>query len=78
MLRRDHVSRIALVTDASHMPRALGAFERNGLFVVPAPIGYVRAEHNDLMEWLPSTGGLQDSHGVLREWLALQVARLTN
>lgn len=77
LLKRDGVSRIALVTDASHMPRALAAFERNGLVVVPAPTAYVLPERNNLIEWLPSAAGLQDSHGVLREWLALQVARLT-
>ena len=38
-LRRS-TNRIALVTDAVHMPRARRAFELAGLAVIPAPTGY--------------------------------------
>ena len=74
MLKRDGVTRIALVTYASHMPRAAAAFEHAGLIVAPAPTGYLRPERTALLEWVPSASGLEDSAGVLREWLALQVA----
>jgi uncharacterized SAM-binding protein YcdF (DUF218 family) len=76
LLKRDGVQRIALVTDAWHMPRSVGAFERTGLTVVAAPMGYVLPEQPDLLEWMPSADGLMDSHKVLHEWLGLGVARL--
>lgn len=75
MLQRDSIRRVVLVTDALHMPRSVLAFERTGLLVVPAPTGYILPGHTDLLEWLPSASGLQDSQQVLREWLALAVAR---
>ena len=75
LLRKDNVQRIALVTDATHMPRALEAFKLAGLDVTPAPTGYVLAEQSDLLEWLPSAYGLLESQLVLREWLAWAVAR---
>lgn len=75
LLLRDGVRRIALVTDARHMPRAVAAFERAGLEVTPAVTGYVVPEQMALIEWLPSAYGLMASQQVLREWLALAVAR---
>ena len=70
LLKRDGVSRIALVTDAWHMPRAAAQFERQGFAVTPAPTGYVLPYRSGLLEWLPSASGLQASHDVLREYLA--------
>lgn len=76
LLQRDGVQRIALVTDAWHMPRAVAAFEQAGLTVTPAPMGFVRPIESALLQWLPSARGLLASQQVLREWLALTVARL--
>ena len=73
LLHQDGVQRIALVTDAWHMPRAAAAFERAGLSVTPAPMGFVRASERGLLEWLPSARGLLASQQVLREWLALAI-----
>jgi uncharacterized SAM-binding protein YcdF (DUF218 family) len=67
--------RIALVTDAWHMPRAVLAFERAGLTVTPAPMGQVQPAQHNLMEWVPSASGLMVSQQVLREWLALAAGR---
>lgn len=75
LLLKDGVQRIALVTDAWHMPRAVAAFERAGLLVVPAPMGYVLPVESELLEWMPSAHGLLASCQVLREWLALAVGR---
>jgi uncharacterized SAM-binding protein YcdF (DUF218 family) len=69
------VRRIALVTDSWHMPRAVLAFERAGFEVVPAPTGFPAAQTRLLLRWLPSTEGLTLSRQVLREALALQLAR---
>ena len=74
LLRHSGVQRIALVTHAWHMPRAVAAFEKTGLAVTPAPMGYALAGPGWLA-WLPSPGGLQASHLVLKEWLALALGR---
>jgi uncharacterized SAM-binding protein YcdF (DUF218 family) len=76
LLQRGGVQRIALVTDAWHMPRALALFEQTGLQVTPAPMGFVRPIESAVLQWLPSARGLLASQQVLREWLALMVARL--
>jgi uncharacterized SAM-binding protein YcdF (DUF218 family) len=73
---RDGVRRIALVTDAIHMPRAAAAFRRAGFEVVPAPTAFPRAEQRELLEWLPSARGLVTCRYVLREWLGALVARV--
>jgi uncharacterized SAM-binding protein YcdF (DUF218 family) len=75
LLQHDGVQRIALVTDAWHMPRALAAFERAGLGVTPAPMGFVLPVDRDLLQWMPSAYGLLASQQVLREWLALGIGR---
>jgi uncharacterized SAM-binding protein YcdF (DUF218 family) len=69
LLRKDGVTRIALVTHAWHMPRAQRAFEQAGLTVVPAPMGYTEAVHSPGLEWLPSEHGLRNSRQILRELL---------
>ena len=75
MLARDGVQRIALVTDAAHMPRAQAAFQNAGLMVMPAPTGYVLPVQAATLEWLPSAYGLWSSRQVIHEWLGLVVSR---
>lgn len=75
LLRRDGVRRIALVTDAIHMPRAAAAFRRVGFEVVPAPTDFPRPERSAILEWLPSSPGFVACRHVLREWLGGLVAR---
>ncbi|RZJ24307.1 MAG: YdcF family protein [Haliea sp.] len=69
------MTRIALVTDAWHIPRAALEFRRAGFEVLPAPTGYAVARERPVLEWLPSAHGLAMSRQVVREWLGLQVAR---
>ena len=71
MLKGDGVQRIALVTDAWHLPRAVAAFERAGFTVSPAPTAFVLPRDRTVLRWLPSAYGLQTSYNVLRECLAL-------
>ena len=70
------VRRIALVTDAWHMPRSTLYFQRAGFEVVQAPTGFVRPVYDTLLEWLPSAYGLTQSRHVLRDWVGLQMARI--
>ena len=75
LLKKDGVQRIALVTDASHMPRSVMAFERAGFAVTPASTAYVLPARNSLLEWLPSASGLQASQQILHEWLGILAGR---
>ncbi len=75
LLQKDGVQRIALVTHAWHMPRSVLAFERAGFTVTAAPMGFILPSQNGVLEWLPSSDGLDASRVVLKEWLALRIAR---
>lgn len=73
LLQPQGITRIALVTHAWHMPRSIAHFKRAGFEVLPAPMGFVERRERPLLEWLPSSEGLNESRRVLREWLALRL-----
>jgi uncharacterized SAM-binding protein YcdF (DUF218 family) len=74
LLRPDGVGRIALVSDAWHLPRATLHFRAAGLDVLPAPTGFPASVERPILEWLPSPHGLALSRHALREWLGRLVA----
>jgi uncharacterized SAM-binding protein YcdF (DUF218 family) len=74
LLAHDGVQRIALVTHSWHMPRAVQAFERAGFHVTPAPTSFTLPQQRSLLEWMPSSYGMQSSREILREWLGMRVA----
>lgn len=65
------IARIALVTHAYHMPRAVLAFSQAGFHVLPAPIGFVEYAASSSLEWLPSAEGVRHNRNLLREAIAL-------
>lgn len=67
-LKVQQISRIALVTDAVHMPRAQRAFELAGLAVVSAPTGYTAQRPFAPYQLVPGPAALLHSHVALREW----------
>lgn len=67
------IRRIALVSQAWHLPRAQRLFEAQGFEVVPAPTGFIQPSGQAWLRWVPDAGSLQDSRAVLREWLALRL-----
>lgn len=74
ILSGQSIGKIFLVTHAVHMPRAIYAFEKTGLKVTPAPIGYLQdtfKNANVFQKWLPSVEALQISRTALHEWLGL-------
>lgn len=75
ILAESDVSKIALVTDAIHMPRAKLAFEGAGMTVLPAPTGF-STDSPGLGLNLPSASALNQSAYAIREWLAWSLARL--
>lgn len=77
LLRQDGINRIALVSHAWHLPRAVAAFEDAGLRVLPAPTAYIQTESRGALEWLPSGEGLYNSRNVWREYLGIRLSSLT-
>lgn len=67
--------RVALVTSAYHMPRALQLAARAGLNVGAFPTDYQEVPEVRLPwdNWLPSIGGLSQSNLALREIVALNL-----
>lgn len=75
MLKKDGVTRIALVTHASHMPRALNEFRSAGLTALAAPTHFLEPELGMGLDWFPSGQGLRNTRRVVHEWLGLLVQR---
>ena len=76
MLKREGVTRIALVTDALHMPRAMTEFEPTGLEVTPATMGYALPTKSSVLQWLPSVDGLAGSTRLIHEVLGRLTAKM--
>ena len=69
MLRQAGVTRILLVTDAIHMPRAAMVFRQTGLEVTPAPTHFLSRKPLSPMDFLPAGEGLRRSNYALHEWV---------
>lgn len=75
LLRAAGVTRILLVTDATHMPRAVRSFSATGLDVVPAPT-FLTSRPAGVRYWIPGSGTLDDVSYALHEWLGMVWYRL--
>ncbi len=71
LLQQDGVHRIALVTHAWHLRRAVPQFEAQGLEVIPAGVGFSSTRIDDVFDLLPTPAGLRDSTFALHEWLGI-------
>jgi uncharacterized SAM-binding protein YcdF (DUF218 family) len=71
LLRNEKITAIVLVTDASHMSRAVKAFENQGMEVHAAPTGHRGGQggHAGVIDWLPSSKALDKSRIALHELL---------
>ncbi len=76
LLRDAGIARIALVSQAWHLPRAVALFEAQGLQVIAAPIGFATRPPSVFVQALPSAGALNNSTLALHEWLGRLVNRL--
>lgn len=70
MLKREGVTRVALVTDAIHMPRSRQAFEAAGLEVIACPTAYAGQRQFAMYQLVPGPIALQLSNYALREWVS--------
>ena len=75
LFKQDGITRVAVVTDALHMPRAMLEFGRTGLTALPAPTGFILPTRSAVLQWLPSAEGITDSTRIIHEVLGLQAAR---
>jgi uncharacterized SAM-binding protein YcdF (DUF218 family) len=64
------LTRVLLVTDAYHMPRARRAFAVAGLTPIAAPTGYIGRAAFRLPHLVPNAEALRVSNLALREWVA--------
>lgn len=71
LLAEAGVERLYVVTHYWHMPRAMAAFRKLGLEVVPAPMGFARIAPDPFSpRWLmPTSGALHASATALHEWV---------
>ncbi len=76
VLKAAGVKRIALVSHAWHLPRALELFERQGLEVLAAPTAYSTPGPSLFARALPSAFALNQSSMALHEWLGVLVQRV--
>ena len=69
-LKAAGLSRVALVTDAVHMPRSRQVFESTGLEVIACPTAYAGQRPFAPYQLVPGAAALQLSQGALREWVS--------
>lgn len=69
ILLRENMRRIALVSHAWHLPRAVPLFAAEGLEVTPAPTAFTTASPSEVENWLPSANALRKSQLALHEML---------
>jgi uncharacterized SAM-binding protein YcdF (DUF218 family) len=63
------VSRIVLVTRATHLPRSVQEFIAAGIQVVPAPVGMLARRELGIYRFVPSPDALLRTHSALYELL---------
>jgi len=71
LLKQAGVQRIALVSHAWHLHRAVPLFESQGLNVIPAGIQFSSVHVDSIFGVLPTPVGLRDSTFALHEWLGI-------
>jgi uncharacterized SAM-binding protein YcdF (DUF218 family) len=54
ILKSEGITRVLVVTHASHLPRALPAFERAGMIAIAAPTSFTPNQPQTIFTWLPS------------------------
>jgi len=69
MLRADGIVHILLVTDAIHMPRAMGAFAGTGMQATAAPTLFTSRGVTRFTDFLPGASPLMLSTYAMREWI---------
>ena len=69
LLKRHGIERIALISQAWHLPRAIKLFKQQSLTVYAAPTGYTHEDNEPVICWLPKASALDKSAIALKEYL---------
>jgi uncharacterized SAM-binding protein YcdF (DUF218 family) len=69
ILRKEKIKTIYLVTHFWHMPRAKAIFEKEGVQVVEAPMGYYQKSQFTPLDFYPSSEGFQRTRWIFHEIL---------
>ncbi len=69
ILKKEGIKTIYLVTHFWHMPRAKVQFEKQGLKVIEAPMGFYQKEQYTPMDFCPSSEGMERSRWIWHELL---------
>lgn len=69
ILKEHGITRVAIISQAWHLPRAIQLFKQQGLTVYPAPIGYTKEDNEPIIRWLPKASALDKSSMALKEYL---------
>lgn len=76
LLKADAVSRIVLVTQATHMRRSVHEFTEAGIEVVPAPVGVLAPRDFGILHYVPNPDALLRAHAAIYELLGEPVRAL--
>ena len=72
LLLEHHIQHVYLVTNAWHMPRSVAIFQRSGIHVTPAPMGYyVYGPGYAFISLLPNIHALMASSVALHEYIGM-------
>jgi uncharacterized SAM-binding protein YcdF (DUF218 family) len=71
ILKQEGIAHIYLVTHFWHMPRAQAVFEKYGLKVTPAPMGFYQKDQFHPLDFYPSTAGIERMRLIWSEALGL-------
>jgi len=66
--------KLIVVSTATHIPRAVGMFELQGIHAIAAPTNYlIRAGNVEDKPWWPKVKNMDNLHSVIKEYLAMAV-----
>ena len=71
LLSGDGIRRVALVTHAWHLRRAVPQFQAQALEIIPAGLQFASTRPDSFFDLLPTPAGLRDSTFALHEWLGI-------
>ena len=84
ILKEMNIEKILLITSASHMPRSVALFEKQGMEVVPLPTDYGVTEaiwqdlfnssvEAQMINLVPTVGNISSTTGALKEYIGILV-----
>ena len=71
LLSSNNLSKVLLVTSATHMPRAFAVFNAQNIDVIAAPTDIIMADENmpDFFDWIPNAGALSNTTAAIKEYM---------